>query len=208
MKEPAGKADAAISTSGRSGRRNGVQTSTPAASGRGSGRAAKTQARAKMDAQAKELAEFQRLGALAAKNKGKAPTTPPVPKGTRISKRLRGAVGEEEWKPMPDEWLEGSGSPSPTKARKPSPKTGLESDDESALTSLSDEEEEREPPVTAEDDGDQELSHNNDEDGTVNGATDDMKSVPEFPSDFIEWETVCLFYRSLTNSMLISKRLQ
>ena len=190
MKERAVNADVTFAMSGGSGRQNGVQTSTLASSGRGSGRAAKTQARAKMDTQAKELAEFQKQVAI--KYRGKAPATLPVPKGTRISKRLRGAVGEEEWQPMPDEWLEGSGSPAPTKARKPSPKTGLESDDESALTSLSDEEEEQEPPVIAEDDDDREPPHNDEEDSTVNGFNGDVKSVSEVPDDFVEWETVCL----------------
>ena len=177
--------------SGRSGRRNGLQTPALASSGRGSGRAAKTQARAKMDAQAKELAEFQRQ--VATKYRGRAPATLPVPKGTRISKRLRGAAEEEEWQPMPDEWLEDSGLPAPTEAPKPPPKTGLESDDESALTSLSDEEQEQEPVIAAEDNDDRESPYNDEEDSSVDGVNGDAKSVSEVANDFVEWETVSLF---------------
>lgn len=92
-------------------------------SGRGA-RAAKLRANKKLDAQAKELAEFQRQSALLASpsktstratrstraqtNVEPSPTKRPI-LGTRASARLRGPPKdeeeEEEWQQIPDEWL-------------------------------------------------------------------------------------------------------
>lgn len=176
---------------GRSGRRNAPQPVPTTSGGRGGGRAAKAQAKEKMDAQAKELAEFQRQAAVAARNKGKAAAPPPPPpKGTRLSKRLRGAIEEEEWQPVPDEWLAESSSPAPAKASKMSPKTGLESDDESALTSLSGddgEEGKAEDPISDE----TKLNSQRLKDGGLDDRG--LEVPPEMPSGFIEWETASDF---------------
>ncbi|VDC04909.1 unnamed protein product [Peniophora sp. CBMAI 1063] len=108
--------------------------------GRGS-RKAKTQANAKLDAQAKELAALQRQAALE-KRRGPAPAatisaaaqSPRATRGTRVSARLRGA--ETEWQDVPAEWLaDGEKDDAEDEAAK----TGLEDDDAvSELSSLSD----------------------------------------------------------------------
>jgi hypothetical protein len=148
----------------------------------------------KMDAQAKDLAEFQSQAAEAAKNKGKSPAQPtPAPKGTRLSKRLRGSMEEEDWQPVPDEWLAESNASAPPKLPTTLPKTGLESDDESALTSLTDDDED----VVAEGAEDEEAgggksnpSGQIDEETTLDDRG--LEVLPEMPSDFIEWETVSI----------------
>jgi len=145
----------------------------------------------KMDKQAKDLVEFQRQAAAAEKAKGKSSAqAPPPPRGTRLSKRLRGPTEEDDWQPVPDEWLAEGKTPAPAKALL---KTGLESDDESALTSLSDEEDE-------EDETADRIEHEeagSDQPGT--GGEVDTEQIlddrglevpPEMPSDFVEWETV------------------
>lgn len=147
---------------------------------------AKAQAKMKMDAQAKELAVFQRQTAATAKNKGKGFTLTLPPRGTRLSKRLRGSMEEDEWQPVPDEWLADHTDPGSGKL----PKTGLESDDESALTSLSDEDEE-----VADETGSQETNYSKSKGAN---QTDDDRVVDdrglevplETASDFVEWETV------------------
>ncbi len=80
-------------------------------------RAAKVQANKKLDAQAKELAEFQRQSAAQAvvtrkqtdggrKQVGVSPRKTVL--GTRTSARLRGSdnTEDDEWQPIPAEWLE------------------------------------------------------------------------------------------------------
>jgi hypothetical protein len=81
-------------------------------------RAAKTNANKKLDAQAKALAEFQRQN-LATTKTGRASkrrkldeeeefATPRRTLGTRMSKRLRQSLNDEdEWQQIPDEWLSG-----------------------------------------------------------------------------------------------------
>lgn len=76
-------------------------------------RAAKVQANKKLDAQAKELAEFQRQAAAVAKlqsssRKSHAPSPRKTILGTRASARLRGSdhTEDDEWQPIPAEWLE------------------------------------------------------------------------------------------------------
>ncbi|KAG6844243.1 hypothetical protein H0H87_008492 [Tephrocybe sp. NHM501043] len=125
----------------------------------GRSRAAKSQANAKLDAQAKELAELNRqANALARSSSGlrtstraspKKPSTPkpspPKTRGTRLSKRLRGDEDEDEWQAVPEEWLNGDEESKPSKADgKRSAglalKTGLEDEGSeiSDLTELSD----------------------------------------------------------------------
>lgn len=174
-------------TPGRS-TRQGLSYTGAVSTGRGGGRAAKTQAKMKMDAQAKDLAEFQRQTAAAVKSKGKSPAQPPpAPKGTRLSKRLRGSMEEEDWQPVPDEWLADSNASPPVTLPSALPKTGLESDDESALTSLSDDEDEDATPEEA--DHEEADRGKSDANGHI---LDDrgLEMPPELPSDFIEWETV------------------
>ncbi|KAI0297293.1 hypothetical protein B0F90DRAFT_1740819 [Multifurca ochricompacta] len=81
-------------------------------------RVAKTQASAKLSAQAKELAELQRQAALEGRRSWRRVMSPPLsrkvsprrPTGTRMSARLRGVTqGDDEWQEIPDEWLKGDG---------------------------------------------------------------------------------------------------
>lgn len=171
------------STSSRS-RQRAVQSVTAASGGRGGGRVAKTQAKIKLDAQAKELAEFQRQISTASKNKGKGPALPPPPpKGTRLSKRLRGSMEEDEWQPVPEEWLTGAKEPG---SETNLPKTGLESDDESALTSLSDEDEDE----TVGEAGSEAALRKLKGGGEIGESVNSKELESEVPADFIEWDTV------------------
>ncbi|KAF4596441.1 hypothetical protein EYR38_007828 [Pleurotus pulmonarius] len=177
-----------------------------APTGRGGGRAAKMQAKLKLDAQAKELAELNKQAASAkgtprktrtnAQNSSPTPSKLPGrpvnnsrPAGTRLSLRLRGSLAGE-WQPIPTEWLEETEATQPAKR-----KTGLESDLESIsdLTELSEEslserpspdrdhDPEEEPPVQ---ESVQQLEEPLDEAG--------QNGQPEPPADFIEWETIAV----------------
>ncbi|KAJ7895858.1 hypothetical protein B0H13DRAFT_2034594 [Mycena leptocephala] len=150
----------------------------------GGGRAAKAQAKLKLDAQAKELAELNRAAGLRgpatrASHGGRTPVAPVRPLGTRVSARLRGA-DEEEWQAVPEDWLTEGGSKKKTPV-KPKPKTGLESDDDSVsdLTELSEEpiEEVKEDEESAEVEEASQAEENR-EDGQ--------------PEGFVEWETICV----------------
>lgn len=158
----------------------------------GGGRAAKAQAKLKLDAQAKELAELNRAAGLRApatraSHGGRTPVAPVRPLGTRVSARLRGA-DEEEWQAIPEDWLTEGGSKKKTPV-KPKPKTGLESDDDSVsdLTELSEEpiEEVKEDEESAEVEEASQAEENR-EDGQ--------------PEGFVEWETVSAYtvYDSIT----------
>lgn len=141
----------------------------------------------KLDAQAKELAEFQKQAAVSAKSGGKMSARQPLPpRGTRLSKRLRGAIEEEEWQSVPDDWLDENKS-SPVL-----PKTGLESDAESDLTSLSGEDEDRPEPPRSKQSADGKL------DGDENDAemldNRGITIAQDMSADFIEWETVSIIY--------------
>ncbi|OBZ72258.1 hypothetical protein A0H81_07462, partial [Grifola frondosa] len=115
-----------VQANGRSTRTRSQVASAPAEPTTGkSTRAAKVQANKKLDAQAKELAEFQRQAAALANAKAKATSnsTPRASKqaqaspsrrgvvGTRASARLKGSGGrpsseqEDEWQQVPEEWL-------------------------------------------------------------------------------------------------------
>ncbi|KAF7375079.1 Phd finger domain-containing protein [Mycena sanguinolenta] len=149
----------------------------------GGGRAAKAQAKAKLDQQAKELAELNRAAGIktpAAREtrRGRNPVAPVRPVGTRVSARLRGG-DDDEWQAIPDDWLEEG-----TKKKASSKlKTGLESDDDSIsdLTQLSEdlveETEEQEQTSPTADPEPEEDQQNREEDQ---------------PADFVEWETICV----------------
>ncbi|KAG6825696.1 hypothetical protein H0H92_002791 [Tricholoma furcatifolium] len=134
----------------------------------GRSRAAKSQAKAKLDAQAKELAELNRQANAQARSssglrtssrvsgspkKGspKKPPPPPRATGVRSSRRLRGDEEEDEWQSVPEEWLNDDEESKPSKGTKAkasrakeSEKTGLEDGDSdiSELTELSEDSEE------------------------------------------------------------------
>lgn len=100
--------------------KRGTSPATP--SGRNA-RAAKLQANKKLDAQARELAEFQRQAALTATSEKSSPRSTRHTRnnvntsensgrktavGTRTSARLRGESqdgDDDEWQQIPDEWL-------------------------------------------------------------------------------------------------------
>ncbi|KAG5641076.1 hypothetical protein DXG03_006066 [Asterophora parasitica] len=186
----------------------------------GRGRAAKMQAKAKLDAQAKELAELNRQAAregagLRVSTRGKAaspakkaaPTLPP-PRGTRLSARLRGREDEDEWQSVPEEWLNGEGK-KVNGERNGAPavhgeKTGLESDGSeiSDLTELSDsgegegdndqDEGEQAPEAAEEQPKEEEAQPQLTEAPAVLVDDRELDPPPVLPADFIEWETICV----------------
>ncbi|KAJ7454864.1 hypothetical protein FB451DRAFT_1049218 [Mycena latifolia] len=143
----------------------------------GGGRAAKAQAKLKLDAQAKELAELNRA-ARAKPSRGRTAVAPVRPLGTRVSARLRGAE-EDEWQAVPQDWLDEEKGPS----RKTRAKTGLESDDESVsdLTELSEE------PI----DDAKEEDESSAEVPAVEEAAENNRDDSQ-PDGFVEWETICV----------------
>ena len=186
-------------------------------------RAAKLKANKKLDAQAKALAEFQRENAIATRltrtpRRGgldnDATSSPPRPsRGTRVSSRLRRAKPgpEEEWQPIPDEWLVGDDSEPPprrsTRTVKPerlSPddtdsesglkdpkpfKTGLGPDESvSDLTDLSSDydDDHQDPANTEGNDGDGKKFDN---EVALDEKHDDT-GPDDSPGEFIEWEMV------------------
>jgi len=155
-------------------------------------RAAKEQANLKLDAQARALAELNRqakqAGApaketrstRAAASRVQPTRAPRASLGTRTSARLRGTATseeEEDWQSVPKDWLDGKNSP------KKKPTTGLESDDDSDLTELSDDSSEG-AAVSHHDEEEQEAELEEDEEPTK------MEEEPVQPTDFVEWETV------------------
>ena len=86
-------------------------TASPGGSGRA--RAAKTQANAKLDLQAKQLAavkaEMDALNRKSTSRKSPAKPSSRPTIGVRMSRRLRGGGGaddeDDEWQPIPEEWL-------------------------------------------------------------------------------------------------------
>ncbi|KAN0093108.1 hypothetical protein V8E55_003892 [Tylopilus felleus] len=181
------------------------------------GRAAKMRANQRLDAQARDLAEFRRQ--MTSSRTRTASMNPRKYTGVRISARLRGAaVEDDEWQEVPDEWLAASDThkgcakdapPSPLPSSKKGMKTGLESDDSSIseLTELSDgeddaegeteEEEAKETslldtevanPASAGEDTDVEAEDQQDQ--VANPV--DPSTTPPPPDDFVEWETICV----------------
>ncbi|KAJ7219982.1 hypothetical protein GGX14DRAFT_432652 [Mycena pura] len=143
----------------------------------GGGRAAKTQAKLRLDAQAKELAELNRAARLQSTEKRGGRTMVPRPLGTRVSARLKGGDEDGEWQAVPEDWLADGGSSEKKTSVKQRAKTGLESDDDSVseLTELSEE-----PVDEAKDEEAAELSQASDNAGDTQ------------PDDFVEWETICV----------------
>ncbi|KZT19238.1 hypothetical protein NEOLEDRAFT_1183554 [Neolentinus lepideus HHB14362 ss-1] len=174
---------------------NGASSST---SPRKGDRAAKRQANIKLDAQAKAFAEYRRQAAADHRRSSKrqkldeptpaSPVKAPPSRaiGTRVSRRLRGSVGDEEWQQIPEEWLkpeepvleekaeeeESMARRTRGGARRTGTGTGLESDtdSDSELTSLSDE-----SPVV--------------EEKVVEPSE---PAPPEAPADFVEWELIAV----------------
>ncbi|KAG6910104.1 hypothetical protein DXG01_013157 [Tephrocybe rancida] len=163
----------------------------------GRSRAAKSQAKVKLDAQAKELAELNRqANALARSSSGlrmstrsspkkPSPKKPPPQKsaGTRVSKRLRGNEEEEEWQAVPEEWLNGGEGSKPYKANgrrggAKEAKTGLE-DGGSEISELTELTEESGKGRAEYDEGDGE---DEEEQETAEvPAEEETKAVPEAP---------------------------
>lgn len=173
---------------------NHAKSNQATLSSQGSGRhnrAAKDQARLKLDAQAKELAELNRQASQTMSTRqlslrSKAIPSPSKVIGTRASARIRGnprPKDDDEWQKIPDGWLDEGPSVrnSRSSSRLAMVKTGLELDDGSIsdLTELS--EETNVSDVVENDEGDEHV---------------EPEPEPEQESTtsehFVEWETVCL----------------
>jgi hypothetical protein len=169
----------------------------------GRGRAAKAQAKEKLDQQAKQLAEFNRQAAELAKKqnprgkRGAAASSLASlrPAGTRISARLRGSAKQEdeEWQVVPDEWLQDK-SEDEYQAPEETLKTGLESDDDnmSDLTQLSDDEEEEEEEEEPEPEPEPEPEVKEEPEDERYNVHVDPSVTPCIPEGFIQWELVCV----------------
>ncbi|KAG6333333.1 hypothetical protein ID866_5766, partial [Astraeus odoratus] len=192
--------------------------STPTTHPRGS-RIAKARANEKLDAQAKDLAEFQRQMATSSRTRASKMTSRSShrpPSGIRVSARLRGtAVIEDEWQEIPEEWLAADVTDKHALQASESDaladevrgeKTGLESDNGSIsdLTELSDGESEpgvvvrsKEEPDTmdhfdANDDvGNSKPTAEKEEISKVTDSTADRGDSPHVPDEFVEWMTIC-----------------
>lgn len=150
-------------------------------SGRGV-RAAKLNANLKLDAQAKQLAEFQRQAS--AERKGPGKEFPIRPLGTRMSSRLRHSIvpdeGEDpEWQPVPDEWLQDEEKLKPVAGKKR--KTGLEDEEEDEVSELTDLSEDEEKPA---------VDQVGDHVGEDSPADPQDAADSSLPDGFVEWETV------------------
>ncbi|KAG6853957.1 hypothetical protein C0991_012103 [Blastosporella zonata] len=165
----------------------------------GRSRAAKSQAKVKLDAQAKELAELNRQAdALARSSSGlrtstrgspkkPSPKKPPPPKttGTRVSKRLRGHEDEDEWQSVPEEWLNGGEGSKPSTAKgrrsgvKDTLKTGLEDEgsDISELTELT----EDSGKELDDEESESEDEHEGRKTGEQATKEEEMKPIPDTP---------------------------
>ncbi|KAH7919365.1 hypothetical protein BV22DRAFT_1023125 [Leucogyrophana mollusca] len=201
------EAEPNVTSSNRTTRRTVPVDSSP--TGGRSGRAAKARANQKLDAQAKDLAAFQKQMAgsrstRAAKG-GPNPSSPKKPAGIRLSARLRGTVVEDEWQEIPEEWL-GEGpaaeksnadadidsSPTGTKTLK----TGLESDVESIsdLTELSEDSDSKAMEDLGDAEGDEDHEVTPQEQSDLPPDSADLEDEPHqvLPDGFIEWETICV----------------
>lgn len=151
-------------------------------------RAAKDQAKLKLDVQAKELAELSRAAFFEQKSRTsrqQPSRAPPRALGTRTSARLRGAP-DGDWQSIPDEWLDTEGDSKTKQAKDKTQKTGLESDEDtiSDLTELSEEVSES-SAANPLDKG--ELDEENEE-----PVSDERKGSEKAggADNFVEWETV------------------
>ena len=199
---------------GRSTRNTGQ---APTQNSNRGGRAAKLQANMKLDAQTKELAEFRRQALGTNTTSTRAGMRPQIqqrrPVGTRLSARLRANVADEEWQPVPEEWLTGQeGTPGESSVKEGAAqsfgtraklllKTGLASDEESIsdLTELSEDQDEKNAEVKSD-----YLEYT--PALTPRPSLVDDRGEPEKPNPegFIEWETVSVFVDIRTHQSLLS----
>ncbi|KAF8650986.1 hypothetical protein AX16_004972 [Volvariella volvacea WC 439] len=162
-------------------------------------RAAKARANMKLDAQAKELEELTRQARQETRKfsqglrKSGVNVVPPRPVGTRMSARLRGLQEDEEWQPVPEEWLKPLRSKKVSNTPKKPAKTGLETDVESIsdLTELSEEDqaEDIEPLVADKVNACEthvEVPQPEFAEQVPEEATEDKENVT--PPNFVEWE--------------------
>lgn len=183
------------------------------------GRAAKAQAKIKLDIQARQLAELNRQAAIESfgsprvsrRAKGNVDAVYNTrPLGTRLSARLRGT--DAEWQPVPDEWLnegadagqddrEAARSSDDQKAserdHEVEPKTGLESDQDSIseLTELSEDSEAKSLDKSEAEDRvktEPQPVLEPESSPTRPPTPNDrgLEPLPILPEGFIEWETV------------------
>jgi hypothetical protein len=155
-------------------------------------RAAKDQAKRRLDAQAKELAELNRQATLTtseSRNEKRATfriNDKSRVVGTRASARLRGTLADDEWQPIPDDWLDDVRLPS--SKRSECLKTGLESGDESVsdLTDLS--EDSLDPvSISVKDEVNGKGKNGSGECVGDEGGVDDQWLASD---NFVEWQTV------------------
>lgn len=154
------------------------------------------QAKIKLDAQAKELAELNKQASsksittrpqrrLMVEGQKASATRPSRSIGTRASARLKD-VQQDGWQHVPEEWLLSGGEETADIKEEKAVrlKTGLESDDDSVsdLTELSDDAEDA--TAAAKPIRSLEL----DTDSSIPEPT--LQNTPEEPEDFVEWETV------------------
>lgn len=194
----------------RATRGSAVQLDSPSATPRS--RAAKVKANKKLDAQAKELAEFQRQAAASVKTRTtrqKPQASTPqkqVISGTRASARLRGSTrGEDEWQEIPEEWLKASASSDDdtyeedqNKSIKRVTKVGRgKGRDDDAASDISSELTELSDTPDAPEDGEQVIpDHDNTQSDPPSPKNEDVQRetvdepAVQFPSDFVEWELV------------------
>ncbi|TCD63136.1 hypothetical protein EIP91_005974 [Steccherinum ochraceum] len=182
-------------------------------------RAAKVQANKKLDAQAKDLAEFQRQTASAARAKAARQKTAspqkPTAQGTRASARLRGSTqDDDEWQEIPREWLKPSDEDETEEDGGLSKEDGNGDDGgdvSSELTELSDSSEVSE----AEPEEEKPTAVNGTRSRLRGGASqtaskrraatvkvekvedeaspdETSEALPPVPADFVEWELICI----------------
>ncbi|KAL0579991.1 hypothetical protein V5O48_001994 [Marasmius crinis-equi] len=119
------------------------------------------------------------------------------PLGTRISARLRGAgsASDEEWQPIPDEWLNEKDGEYDDEEEED--KTGLQSGGSSMsdLTELSDKDESEDGEQEEEEEQEEEAEEEPEEEEEEEEVQESVEEVPEepvLPEGFIEWETICV----------------
>ncbi|KAF9452324.1 hypothetical protein P691DRAFT_795034 [Macrolepiota fuliginosa MF-IS2] len=169
---------------------------TPSRTGRG--RAAKLQAKIKLDAQAKELAELNRQ-ARGSRQSTRLSTTsakpPPRSLGTRVSARLRG-VQTNEWQSIPDEWLNESSDAGPethsgdgdANLRDMKQVQGDQDDSVSELTELSDDSDDPDT-ISERRESDEQVT---DLVETTNDSVKEEEVDKTEDTSFVEWETICV----------------
>jgi hypothetical protein len=169
----------------------------------GSGRAAKIQAKIKLDAQVKELAEFTRQlnGRRSTARLSKRSDSPPRTLGTRVSARLRGPQASE-WQAVPDDWMD---EPLNIERGATLNKTDNENSSRGDMQQSFGDGSDSELTELSDDSDKQDTSDSNDNEQADADAVEDAsppvkEEEPENQVDdqFIEWETVPFFF--LTSS--------